>query len=65
MRHTIADGYRLHAKELRQRAAGVMDNELRRRLYEEAADVDQLADDIEQRERLFFDFSDIDANDLK
>lgn len=62
MTHTIADGYRLHALELRQRAAD-MDNEGRRRLHQEAADLDQLAADIEAQNRERYDFSDVDAND--
>lgn len=51
MTNAEAQELRVHAQHLRERARGVMDNEHRRRLYQEAADLDQLADDIEADEK--------------
>jgi hypothetical protein len=51
MSFDLATSYRIHAKDLRERARGVMDNNRRREMIEEAYDIELLADDIADEER--------------
>lgn len=48
--NSITEGYRIMAKNLRERAAGVSDNERRAELYIRAADYEQMACDVEKQE---------------